>query len=69
MMASARSAISSPAGGGQVRLLEREAVDVAVEQRVGVGGHLHREPAATQAAEHGIVMARASRARGWSGTP
>ena len=33
------------AGGRQVRFLEREPVDVAVDEGVGVGGHLDREAA------------------------
>ncbi len=33
------------AGGRQVRFLERESVEVAVDEGVGVGGHLDREAA------------------------
>jgi hypothetical protein len=40
----------------QARLLEREAVAVAVEQRVGVGGQLDGEAGVAEDAEDGVVV-------------
>src|SRR4051812_43048835 len=41
---------------GQARLLQGEAVDVAVEQRVGVGRQRDREPGGAKASQHDVVM-------------
>src|SRR3954453_15805446 len=40
----------------QVALLQREPVDVAVEEREGVGGQRDREAGVAKAAEDGVVM-------------
>ena len=42
----------------QARLLQREPVDVAVEEAVGVGGHGDREAGLEQNAEHPLVVAQ-----------
>ncbi len=47
---------------GQSGLLERESVDVAVQQGVGVGGHGHGEARGAQGAEGRIVVAQRRRA-------
>src|SRR4051812_18636806 len=40
----------------QARLLQGEAVGVAVEQRVGVGRQRDREPGGAKAPQHSVVM-------------
>jgi len=52
----------------QRSLGEREPVDVAVDQRVGVGGHLDRKPGRPQGADVGFEMPQRSRARLLDGT-
>ena len=45
----------------QVHLRQREAVDVAVQERVGVGGHRDVEAARPEAADHRVVVAQVRR--------
>ena len=47
----------------EARLLQREPVDVAVEQRVGVGGQFEREACPAQTAKHRVVVPQRGRAR------
>ena len=49
-------------GEGQVLLGGGEAVDVAVQDRVGVGGHRDVEASRAEAADDGIVMLKVRRA-------
>ena len=51
----AASAVSSGAEW-QAGLLDREPVDVAVQQRVGVGGQLDREARTAKTAEHRVMV-------------
>ena len=47
----------------QARLLQREAVDVAVQDCVGVGGQRDREARTSEAPEDGVVVAQRRRTR------
>src|SRR5262249_59017761 len=48
----------------QAGLLQREPVDVAVKQRVRMGGQLDREARFAEASEHGVMMPERRRAGG-----
>ena len=54
----ATSAVSSGVSIGRLALLQREAVDVAVEEPRRVGGHRDREAAGPQAADDRVVVAQ-----------
>ena len=47
----------------QARFLQREAVDVTVEERVGVGGQRDREARTPEAPEDSVVVAQRRRTR------